>query len=37
MVSEHLSNGSTLVNYVGLDDSTRDCMFEIDGSYKINK
>ena len=34
MASEHLSGGSTLINYVGLDDGTLDCMFEIDGSIQ---
>ena len=31
------SRASTLVNYVGLDDSTLDCVLEIKGSYKIGK
>ena len=31
------SRASTLVNYVGLDDSMLDCVLEIKGSYKINK
>ncbi len=31
------SRASTLVNYVGLDDSIIDCVMEIDGSYKIGK
>jgi hypothetical protein len=31
------SRASTLVNYVGLDDSIVDCVLEIQGSYKIGK
>jgi len=31
------SRASTLVNYVGLDDSIIDCVLEIKGSYKIGK
>ena len=31
------SRASTLVNYVGLDDSIIDCVLEIRGSYKIGK
>lgn len=31
------SRASTLVNYVGLDDSIIDCVLEIQGSYKIGK
>ena len=31
------SRASTLVNYVGLDDSIIDCVLEITGSYKIGK
>lgn len=31
------SRASTLINYVGLDDGTLDCVLEINGSYKINK
>jgi hypothetical protein len=31
------SRASTLVNYVGLDDSIVDCVLEIAGSYKIGK
>jgi len=31
------SRASTLVNYVGLDDSILDCVLEIGGSYKIGK
>lgn len=31
------SRASTLVNYVGLDDSIIDCVLEIEGSYKIGK
>jgi hypothetical protein len=31
------SRASTLVNYVGLDDSILDCVLEIAGSYKIGK
>ena len=31
------SRASTLVNYVGLDDSIVDCVLEIKGSYKIGK
>ena len=31
------SRASTLVNYVGLDDSFIDCVLEIEGSYKIGK
>lgn len=31
------SRASTLVNYVGLDDSMIDCVLEIEGSYKIGK
>jgi hypothetical protein len=31
------SRASTLVNYVGLDDSSIDCVLEIQGSYKIGK
>jgi hypothetical protein len=31
------SRASTLVNYVGLDDSIIDCVVEIQGSYKIGK
>ena len=31
------SRASTLVNYVGLDDSIIDCVMEIEGSYKIGK
>ena len=31
------SRASTLVNYVGLDDSIVDCVLEIGGSYKIGK
>jgi hypothetical protein len=31
------SRASTLVNYVGLDDSIIDCVLEIKGSYKIDK
>jgi hypothetical protein len=31
------SRASTLVNYVGLDDSILDCVVEIKGSYKIGK
>tara|TARA_Y100000590_G_C15621016_1_gene977560 strand:+ start:70 stop:1305 length:1236 start_codon:yes stop_codon:yes gene_type:complete len=29
------SRGSTLINYVGLDENIIDCVLEIDGSYKI--
>ena len=29
------SRASTLINYVGLDSNILDCIFEIDGSYKI--
>jgi hypothetical protein len=31
------SRASTLINYVGLDDGTMDCVLEIKGSYKIGK
>jgi hypothetical protein len=31
------SRASTMVNYVGLDDSIVDCVLEIQGSYKIGK
>ncbi len=31
------SRASTMVNYVGLDDSIIDCVLEIQGSYKIGK
>jgi hypothetical protein len=31
------SRASTLINYVGLDDGTLDCVLEIQGSYKIGK
>lgn len=31
------SRSSTLINYVGLDSNLIDCIFEIKGSYKINK
>jgi hypothetical protein len=31
------SRASTLVNHVGLDDATIDCVLEIQGSYKIGK
>ena len=31
------SRASTLVNYVGLDDSIIDCVLEIQGSYKVGK
>ncbi len=31
------SRASTLVNYIGLDDSIIDCVLEIKGSYKIGK
>ncbi len=31
------SRASTLINYVGLDDSLLDCVLEIKGSYKIGK
>lgn len=31
------SRASTLVNYVGLDDSIINCVLEIEGSYKIGK
>ena len=31
------SRASTLINYVGLDDGTLDCVLEIEGSYKIGK
>jgi hypothetical protein len=31
------SRASTLINYVGLDDSIIDCVLEIQGSYKIGK
>ena len=31
------SRASTLINYVGLDDSIVDCVLEIKGSYKIGK
>jgi hypothetical protein len=31
------SRSSTLINYVGLDDSIIDCVLEIKGSYKIGK
>jgi hypothetical protein len=31
------SRASTLVNYVGLDDTIIDCVLEIKGSYKIGK
>lgn len=31
------SRASTLINYVGLDDGTLDCVLEIKGSYKIGK
>ena len=31
------SRASTLVNYVGLDDSIIECVLEIEGSYKIGK
>jgi hypothetical protein len=31
------SRASTLINYVGLDDSVIDCVLEIQGSYKIGK
>ena len=31
------SRATTLVNYVGLDDSIIDCVMEIEGSYKIGK
>ena len=31
------SRASTLVNYVGLDESMLDCVLEIAGSYKIGK
>ena len=31
------SRGSTLINYVGIDENIIDCVLEIDGSKKINK
>jgi len=31
------SRSATLINYVGLDEKIIDCIFEIKGSYKINK
>lgn len=31
------SRASTLINYVGLDDGTIDCVLEVEGSYKIGK
>ena len=31
------SRSSTLINYVGLDSNLINCIFEVKGSYKINK
>ena len=31
------SRSATLINYVGLDEKIIDCIFEIKGSYKINR
>ena len=34
---QNRSRASTVVNYVGLDDTIVDCVLEIGGSYKIGK